>query len=62
MIGDPSRLRLIRNVSAFARILPHFDFSIDEKAARRKWTHDQIALTELLKLQKAVSFPMSLEE
>ncbi len=31
MIGAPSRLRLIRNAAAFARILPHFAFSMDEK-------------------------------
>jgi hypothetical protein len=29
VIGAPSRLRLIRNTAAFARTLPHFDFSID---------------------------------
>ncbi len=28
MIGDPSRLRLIRKAAALARIFPHFDFSL----------------------------------
>ncbi len=40
--GDrrPSRLRLIRKASALARISPHFDFSIEENAARRKCKYD----------------------
>ena len=35
--GAPSRLRLIRKAAALARMFPHFDLSIEEKAARRKW-------------------------
>ena len=34
VIGAPSRLRLIRKSTAFARISPHFDFSIEENVAR----------------------------
>ncbi len=37
MIGDPSMFRLIRKAAVLARIFPHFDFSIEENAARRKW-------------------------
>ena len=33
----PSRLRLIRKAVALGRMFPHFDVSIEEKAARRKW-------------------------
>jgi hypothetical protein len=35
VIGDPSRLRLIRKVSVLARIFPTLDLSIEEKAVRR---------------------------
>ncbi len=47
MIGAPSRFRSIRKAAVLARMLTHFDFSIEENV-------------ELLKLQKAVSLPMSL--
>jgi hypothetical protein len=60
VIGAPSRLRLIRKAADFTRISPHFDFTIEENAARRKWKYDDpklIALTELLKLQKSGQFP-----
>ena len=60
MIGSPSRLRLIRKSAGLARMFPHFDFSIEENAARRKWKYDDpslIVLTELLKLQKSGQFP-----
>jgi hypothetical protein len=40
VIGDPSRLRVIRKTAALARISPYFDFSIEENAARRKWKYD----------------------
>jgi hypothetical protein len=36
----PSRLRLIRKAAALARISPHFDFSIEENDAWRKWKSD----------------------
>jgi hypothetical protein len=36
MIGDPSMLRLIRKEVDLERIFPHFDFSIEENAVRRK--------------------------
>ncbi len=58
MIGTPSRLRLIRNAAALARIDETRDLSIDEKAARRKWKNAPICeLTELLKVQKSGQFP-----
>ncbi len=56
MIDAPSRLRLIRKAATVARMFPHFDFSIEEKASHGN-THDQIALTELLNLQKSGQFP-----
>ncbi len=40
VIGAPSRLRLIHKDATFGRISPHFDFSIEENAARRKWKYD----------------------
>jgi hypothetical protein len=58
-IGAPSKLRFTRKSDALASMFPHFAFSKDENAARRKWKYDDsklfislIALTELLKLQK----------
>ena len=27
------------DIPSFARILPHFDFNIDEKTVRRKWKY-----------------------
>ena len=35
VIGAPSRLRLIRKTAALARVLPTFDLSCEENAARR---------------------------
>jgi hypothetical protein len=40
VIGAPSRLRVILKEDVFGRISPHFDFSIEENAARRKWKYD----------------------
>jgi hypothetical protein len=37
VIGAPSKLRLIRNAAALARIDETRDLSMEEKAARRKW-------------------------
>jgi hypothetical protein len=37
VIGDPSKLRLIRKAAALARARPTFPLSPEEKAARRKW-------------------------
>jgi hypothetical protein len=42
VIGTPSRLRLIRNVAALARIDETRDLSIEEKDARRKWKNAPI--------------------
>jgi hypothetical protein len=39
-IGDPSKFRFTRKADALARMLPHFDFSKQEKAVRRKWKYD----------------------
>ena len=36
-IGAPSMFRLIRSAAALARMLPTFDLSFEENAARRKW-------------------------
>ncbi len=58
MIDASSRLRLIINAAAFVRILTHFVFRMEEKPSDGSGnTHDQIALTELLKLQKSGQFP-----
>jgi hypothetical protein len=40
VIGAQSRLRLIRNAAALARIDETRDLSIEEKVARRKWKND----------------------
>jgi hypothetical protein len=37
---EPSRLSLIRKATVLSRIFPHFDFIIEENAARRKWKYD----------------------
>ncbi len=37
VIGAPSRLRLIRNAAALARIDETRDLRMEEKAPRRKW-------------------------
>ena len=34
VIGAPSKLSVIRRAAAFARMFPHRDLSIEEKAAR----------------------------
>ncbi len=60
MIGDPSRLRLIREAAALVRIFPHFDFSIKENVhgeSGSTMTPSLIVLTELLNLQKSCQFP-----
>ena len=52
MIDDPSRLRLIRKEATLGRILPYFDFSIEENRSGESgstMTPNLIALTELLK-------------
>ena len=39
-VPPESRLRLIRKTTVLVMISPHFDFSMEENAARRKWKYD----------------------
>jgi hypothetical protein len=61
VIDTPSILSVIRKVASLERVLPTFAFRVVKNTVRRKWiVHWWIEEEELMKLQKAVSFPMIL--
>jgi hypothetical protein len=57
-IGLPSTLRVIRSVAPLVRMLPTFDLRTPCDGSGTG--HGQITEAEVLKMQKCVSFPMSL--
>jgi hypothetical protein len=62
MMGDPSKLTVIRKVAALSRIFPTLDLSVEEKVAPlflfgSGTCHVVFAEFELLKLQKNGQFP-----
>jgi hypothetical protein len=62
VIGDPSRLRLIRKAVVLASRFPLFDLRVEKYAAQRKWKNPPLvdSTTGTPEAEKkAVSFPMS---
>ncbi len=52
MIAAPSRLRLIRKDTVFARFDETRDLNIEEKAARRKWKNAPIMLLFIIRVKR----------